>query len=168
MAKRKKKIENEDFVDESLKLKNVIIVVVAVLLFLGVFYLITVNATKEDDNTDEDADTTYIQTEDILVGSSFNRAGKEYIVVYYDKSNSSLSDISSKVYDYRNKEDRLPLYVADMSNVFNKNYSTDGDTNKSPKDIDELMINGPTLIKFSNDQVSDYIEGIDNILNYLA
>lgn len=166
MAKR---MQTENEFDQNVKLKNIIIVILVVLIFLGIFYLITVKMTDKSDNNDANEEIeTEIQSEEILVGSSFNRAGKEYLVVYYDKTNSDLSSITSKVSDYRNKSDRLPLYEADMSNIFNKEYVTDEEVNKEPKDVTELMINGLTLIKFSNDKVSEYIQGTDNILNYLA
>ena len=168
MAKKNTGKRKEINEEENIKLKNIIIVILVVLIFLGIFYLITVKVTKKDDSTSEEDTETYISSEEILVGSSFNRAGSEYLVVYYDKSNNDNSAISSKVYTYRNKDERIPLYEADMSNIFNKEYATEEEVNKEPKNIDELMINGPTLIKFSDDKVVEYIEGIDNILNYLG
>ena len=165
MAKRntrKKKKELE--VEESVSLKNAFIVILVVLIFLGLFYLITLKVTDNDTSNSDDE----IQTEEILVGSSFNRAGDEYIVVYYDKSSSDLSSISSKISEYRSKSDRLPLYEADMSNVFNKEYVTDKEANREPKDATEIEINGPTLIKFKDKKVVDYIEGQDEIVDYLG
>lgn len=170
MAKRnttKKKKELE--VEENVSLKNIFIVILIVLIFLGIFYLITVKVTDSDTgNSDDEEVETEIQTEEILVGSSFNRAGDEYLVVYYDKSDSALSSIGSKIYEYRNKTERIPLYEADMSNVFNKEYVTDKDTNKEPKEASEIMINGATLIRFKDGKVVDYIEGQDSILDYLG
>ncbi len=149
--------------------KRVIIVILSVFIFLGLFYLITIKSLNKEEDTSTEEDVTTMQSEEILVGSSFNRAGDEYIVVYYDKSNSDLaSSIGNKVYEYRNKEERLPLYEADMSNIFNKNYVTENDVNKNPKDASELMINGPTLIKFAKDKVVDYVQGENEILNYLG
>lgn len=170
MAKRntrKKKKELE--VEESVSLKNAFIVILVVLIFLGLFYLITLKVTDNDtSNSDDEEVEAEIQTEEILVGSSFNRAGDEYIVVYYDKSSSDLSSISSKISEYRSKSDRLPLYEADMSNVFNKEYVTDKEANREPKDATEIEINGPTLIKFKDKKVVDYIEGQDEIVDYLG
>lgn len=169
MAKRNVKMRKKELeVEENVTLKNTFIVILVVLIFLGVFYLITVKVTNsETGNSDDEEMEAEIQTEEILVGSSFNRAGDEYLVVYYDKSDSALSSISSKIYEYRNKTERIPLYEADMSNVFNKEYVTDKDVNKEPKEASEIMINGATLIKFKDKKVVDYVEGQDDILNYL-
>ncbi len=169
MAKRNvKKRQVEMEAEDNIKLKNAVIVVLVVLVFLGIFYLITVATTKEESSSETEEDVTSIYPEEILVGSSFNRAGSKYLVVYYDKSNSDLSDISNNIYDYRNKEEKLPLYEADMSNIFNKEYETEEETNKNPESAKDIMINGPTLIRFEDKKVAEYIEGKDNIVDYLS
>ena len=35
------------------------------------------------------------------------------------------------------------------------------------KDASEMKISGPTLIKFNNNKIDDYIEGKDEITDYL-
>ena len=53
-----------------------------------------------------------------------------------------------------------------MSNGLNKSYSGE-ESNKNPTKASDIVINGPTLIKFSGNEVVDYIEGVDNIKSYL-
>ena len=53
-----------------------------------------------------------------------------------------------------------------MSNGLNKKYSGD-ESNTNPASASEIIINGPTLIKFSGGSVAEYIEGIDGIKDIL-
>lgn len=164
-----KKIDMLGTGDQSYK-KNVGIILVVLVLF-GIFYLITAHITNDDSSTttsDTSSTEIEIQYDEILVGSSFDMNDKEYIVVYYDKSDSELlSSISGSITTYTSKEDSLNVYEADLSNSFNKKF-VDDVSNSSPSSSSELSFNGPTLIKFSDGKVVDYIEGEDSILDYLG
>lgn len=146
---------------EILKVLRVLFVVIVV---LSAFYLLTVLIVG---NVDDDtvAETT-IQYDEILAGSSFGMRDDEYLVVYYDFTDSELTDITSQIYSY-SYTGEYRLYTVDMSNGFNKPYATEETANKKPESAEELLINGPTLIKFSDGKVSEYIEGTDNIVDYL-
>ena len=178
-GKNSKKVNNkntikrvEEELEKSDSLKSKIIVVVGVLAFLAIFYLLAVHITNKNSTIDDSNSTSSNTTSDyseILFGSTFNRSEKEYLVIYYDKSNLDLSSsINSSITDYSNKDNSLTVYTVDMSNMYNKGYVTSDETNKSPSNIDELRVNGPTLIKISDGAVSEYIEGSDEIEAYLG
>ena len=144
------------------------------LLFFGIFYLLTVYITnKEKESTDtgneETEEKTIIQYEEILVGTSFSMSDDEYLVLYYDQSDETLSrNLSDQVSAYRGKEDALKIYQVDLSNAFNQPYVTKGEPNRNPVSVSDLKFNGPTLIKISHGNVLDYVDGEDRILEYLA
>ena len=166
-----KKVEDE--IDESYSLKYKIIVVLCVIIFLALFYLLAVHITNKNSSSSSSNDTKETSTtsdySERLFGSSFNRSESEYLVIYYDKGNSDLfSELNTAVTDYSTKDDSLTIYTVDMSSMYNKAYVTEEDTNKSPSNIDELRINGPTLIKITNGEVTSYVEGTESIKEYLG
>lgn len=161
----------EEFVDNDSLYKK-FIVALCVLAILGLFYLLAIHITEKNDTSGEDPkeeETIVDDYSEILLGSSFNRSEKEYMVVYYDYGNQDIkSTLNTTILDYLSKDDNLTVYKVDMSNVFNKSYVTEEETNKEPSSVDELKINGPTLIKFKDNKVVDYVEGLDEVKAYLG
>ena len=139
------------------------IIAVILLFFLG-FYLLTLMITDKGDSKEKkQSKITTISSEEIVLGRSLSMKDKEYLVIYYEKD---LADtFKDSITNYRSKKE-LNIYVVDMSDGLNKKYAKE-ESNPYPKNIKEFSINGPTLIKVSNKNVVDYIEGEDNIKNYL-
>lgn len=177
MAKKgeKKKNKKVEKIDEIVSSNNgwydKVIVILVVLCTLCIFYLITVKITineeaktAQESNKNEKAD---IQYEEILVGSTFNRSDDKYFVVYYDMSEDSTSDVVSAISSYRAGEDALPLYVVDMSDPLNKGYASK-DSNDSAEDASELRINGVTLVRVKDGNLDKYLEGEDEVIEYLT
>ena len=91
-----------------------------------------------------------------------------YLVLYYDGSNSDLSStVGTLVSTYKSKDSHLPIYKVDMSDGLNKNYTSE-ESNTNPSSVEDLHINGITLIKFVDNKVDEYIEGQDSISDYLG
>ena len=163
-----KKIESVGGFDGDIKGK--IIAVICILCFFGAFYLLTLyitskNTEKTDDDTKEEVTISY---DNILLGRSLSMADGEYLVICYDKSNEDInSKYSQLVSNYKYKEEHLNIYTVDMSVSFNKKFATDGESNKTPS-VDSFAINGPTLIKVSDHNVAEYIEGEEAISSYLG
>lgn len=173
MAKGKKKVNKKNskkVVVEEVNIKDearrMITVTCIVVILLTLFYILTVKIVNKNNGTSNNTDTT-IQHEDILAGSSFSMKEDEYLVLFYDKSSEDVSDISTAVYTYRNLKANHALYTVDMSDGFNKGYVGDKANPKATK-AEELKINGPTLIKFNDNKISEYIEGNDKIVSYLS
>ena len=146
-----------------------VIIILVVVCILCLFYLLTVFLTEnENTNTsnENDKQETVIQYNEILVGSTFNKSDEKYFVVYYDMSSEDISDISSAISTYSSKEDALPLYVVDMSNPLNKSYESK-DSNKNAEDASELHINGVTLVRIKDGKLDKYLEGEENVIEYL-
>lgn len=174
MAKKNiKKVDKEAKIDIESKdlpdsVKQAIIITIFVLLFLGLFYLITVlilddgTSSKKNNN-----DTVEVQHKEVLVGTSFSISDSEYYVLYYKTDDDEInSDLASLVSNYRSSNKDPYLYTVDMSNALNSAFNSDSSNSLATK-ASELKISGPTLIKFVDGKISQYIEGIETIAETL-
>ena len=171
--KKKKKIkieENTSF--DSSEIKKVVITTSVVLIVFACFYFLTVAIVNKDEKKDDTADSSSktneveIQHKEILLGSSFSIKDDQYLVVYYDTTDDDLSNLTSTISTYRSSSKDVNLYTVDMNNGLNKGFV--GETsNKEATKASELSISGPTVIKFSNNKISTYIEGTDEVIKYL-
>ena len=159
-----KKIEN---VNNSPSVKGIIRTFIIVALVFGFFYLLTYVLVGDFGKDDDTKEETKIQYDEILAGSSFSMNTSKYLVVYYDFDADDASEILSAIYTYEAKSDVLKVYTVDLGNALNKN-SVSEKSKKDPKDATELAINGPTIIRFRDGMVREYIEGKDKVVNYLS
>lgn len=161
----KKKIED---VEENFdgKIGSALFVVIGVLCFILAFYLFTLYLTSRDNTNSLNTSTqeATISYTKILGGNSFSVSEGEYLVVYYNvNDDTSINDI---IHTYRNAK-KLSLYEVDMNDPLNTKYKSDH-SNTSPTSASELKISAPTLVKFNNRVVEEYIEGTDSIIDYLS
>lgn len=167
MAKRKK-YSNTEF---NLQIKNIVVVTVVVLIFLGLFYLLTVvllGKTPKVNTSSSKNNTTEIQNEEILLGSSFDITSGKYMVLYYDfDDKDNASDLTSLVSSYRSKDDALKLYTVDLSNALNKSFLSEDDSNPNATKASELKLKSPTLIIFEDGKILEYIENFESVNDYL-
>lgn len=152
--------------ENNISLKKALIVLLIVVCVVGLVYFVTAVIMGEISFKDK-TEQKEIQYENILAGSTFKQHDKEYIVVYYDFTDTSLSTIDSTISTYKESDNAKALYKVDLSLKQNKTYTTDGTSNKKPTKATELKINGPTLIYIKNNKVNTYIEGKDKIKDYL-
>ena len=170
MVKRNKNFNygNTEF---NIQFKNIIIVTVIVLVSLGLFYLLTVAllGKKPKVNTSGGNNSTEIQTQEILLGSSFDVSSDKYIVLYYDSTDEDIaSDIKSLVSSYRSKDESLSLYTVDLSDALNKPFVSSEESNPDASNASELKVKNPTLIVFENGKINEYVESFDSVKNYLS
>lgn len=171
MAKRKsnqkrkeeKKIEE---VKSGIDFSSSIYVVAGILLFILAFYLLTLYITNK--NKDDDEDNTpkevEISSDKILVGSILSKSKDEYLVLCYDFNTEK--DTYDSIFTTA-KATGKKIYKVDLGNGLNSKYITNGESNKNPTKANEFLINGASLIKVNNNKVVEYIEGQDQITNYL-
>lgn len=171
--KKKKKIkieENTSF--DSSEIKKIVITTSVVLIVFACFYFLTVAIVNKDEKKDDTADSSSktneveIQHKEILLGSSFSIKDDQYLVVYYDTTDDDLSNLTSAISTYRSSSKDVNLYTVDMNNGLNKGFAGEI-SNKEATKASELSISGPTVIKFSNNKISTYIEGTDEVIKYL-
>lgn len=172
LKQERKKINNVSVTDSDIWSKVIIVCVIICVFFA--FYFLTVFISKDDSSSTNSnssnkktTETTNISYDEILLGRSFSMEDGEYLVLYYDKDNSDLSsEMSSALSTYNNKDSHLNVYTVDMSDALNSSFTSDK-ANHDAKDASEMKISGPTLIKFNNNKIDDYIEGKEKITDYL-
>lgn len=150
------------------KTSNIIKCIVAVLIIFAIMYLITVLILKKSsaDYITKNDEKTTIQYSEILAGTSFSKKESEYLVLFYDFKSDNASTYEGLYSDYKAKDEHLPIYYVDLSNTMNKSVVSEN-SNHEASNAEELRINGVTLIKFENNKISEYIEGEEDISNYL-
>ncbi len=179
LKNERKKIDSVGMFDSDISGK-IIIVCVIICVFCA-FYFLTVFISKDNgssssnssnntstNSSSSSSSSTSISYDNIVIGRSFSMDDSTYLVIYYDSSDTELSStISSLISSYKSKDSHLPIYRVDMSDGLNKNYVSD-ESNTNPSSVDDMRINGPTLIKFVDNSVDEYIEGKDSISDYLG
>lgn len=157
--KKNKAIEEET----TLESKKVIKMLIVMAITFGLFYLITIGILSKKESVVKKYDPT-IQYKKILVGQSFNRNKKEYLVLYYNSDTDNMDDIHTMLESYNDKKDKIYLYTVDMSEALNKKYISD-ESNREVNKAEDLKIAGITLIHFKDNKITEYItDGIDTYL----
>ncbi len=158
---KKEHLSNKGGLPSEVK-KTIIIIVIALFLLVGMYFLtkVILNKDVEEDKIMENT----IQYDEILAGESFNQDEDEYYVIYYDSSNE-YSTISSLISSYQLNNSDTRLYSVDISNGMNKKYVTDEDI--ITDNASSLKVKDNTLLKFRNGEVSEVITDINEITNYL-
>lgn len=150
--------------NEMTRLIVVFLIVVGVFL---VFYVIT-NFIKSgsSSSTDSDDSVAVIQYDEILVGEILNQNRDMYYVLATLEDDPNLSLYVSYVGSYTASEDASKVYTVDLSSVFNNQFVAD----ESDFDIDEvkdIKFKEATLLKVENEQITEYYEGKDEIVEIL-
>lgn len=166
-----KTVKTEEIETSKVSVVGIIFVALSVLCILGLFYLLTIYITNKHSNKNNTTETETteesINYDKISIGKTFSVSSDDYLVVFYDTSNSDISNTySNLISTYKAKEEHLPIYYVDMNDSFNKKY-TSSEGNRNATNASELSINGPTLIKVSNNALVDYLEGEESISEYL-
>lgn len=146
--------------------KKIITCIVVVLVIFGLGYLIT-NIILKNSVTDyitKNEDKTTIQYDEILSGQSFDKKDAEYLVVFFNTEEDPI--YQTLISNYQAKEEHLPIYYVDLKNKMNQNCISN-ESNENANSSKELKINGPTLIKFTENKITEYIETEESITEYL-
>ena len=98
-----------------------------------------------------------------MAGSTFNMNRDKYVVVFYNRDSDD--DITNHISIYGSR-DGNNIYYVNLKNGMNK-YVLDDVGNKNATKASELKVTNPTLIKIEDKEITEYIEGKDNILEYL-
>ena len=154
-------------IDTSIKLSTAVKLVVAIIIFLLAMYLVSaVFITKElkvstNDNNKEatNNDTQNTIENKILASNIFNQKEEEYYVYFYDFSDED--ELASSI--VLSLEEKNTVYKVDTSSSLNNNYITEEKGNKKAKNLSELKVKSPTVIKIESDKIKKYYEGTEEI-----
>ena len=163
-AKREgKSLQKEEIVEKN-QIKQLISITIVLVVIIGLIYLISaLFVTKELDWFDKKDDTTIptLATNTILASEIFKQSEEEYYVYFYDYKDED-ADISSHI---TSKLSSSKVYKVDTNNGLNNKYVSE-ESNKQAKNLDELKVKAPTLIKINGEKISAYYEG-DEIIDKL-
>ena len=157
------KEEKDNYFKFITTLAILLIVFIIAYFVIGFFYTKEIDFNKDKEETKNEIN---IDNNTIMLGQMFDQSDNEYYVLIYDISDKD-SNISSWESTYSSKEDALKMYKVDSSKKFNSKYIVEKDSNKNASDLSNLKVISPTLIKVTNKQITEYIEGEDNIVNVL-
>lgn len=166
---KKKSYADDKKINVNSEMKQIIWTCVIVFLVLIVFYLISYFATGHTLFNSRDKGAVEFQYDEILVGTSFDM-GENYYVVYYDMSdteNENYSSLVNSIETFKHGVNGVAVYTCDLSNSFNKPFVTTNEPNTNPFSAEDLLLNGPTVIKFSNGKVEEYIYGLNEVQVFL-
>lgn len=150
------------------EVKHVLIILVIVLVVLALFYFITgiVTGDIKLGNSKNETETT-IQYDQILAGESFNQPKTEYLVFYYDMTETEASVYAKLLTTYKSKVTATRTYTVNLGNTMNQLYlAKDGASNKNATKASELKLKDPTIIRFLNGKITQYIEGKDAVTDF--
>ena len=150
------------------EVSKVIKCIIVVLVIFAIAYLLTIYITKNstDSVVKKELENTSIQYDEILAGTSFSKKDSEYLVLFYNVSEDENSTYDSLKSTYEAKKDAIPMYYVDLGSSLNKD-CVSTEANKDATSSSELKINDATLIKFTDNKISEYMIGEEEISNYL-
>ena len=165
-SKKRERNKNKQVSNFDVQTKSVIITAVSVIGFIALIYFGALGLEKLgvfEEGYTKPASETEISYTDILIGETFNRPDDEYLVLF-DNFKDNTYDVYVK---YLSEQyTALNVYYVDMGSLPNSKYASDTN-NPNAKSVNELKINGVTLIKIKNGRISKYITGSDHIIEYL-
>ncbi|MCI8347453.1 MAG: hypothetical protein HFJ12_05885 [Bacilli bacterium] len=165
--KQNKKIDTTKrvFAKEETKIIKCLVIV---LIIFGFMYLVTtlILNHSEDSIYQKKKENTSIQYDEILLGTTFQKKDNEYLVLFYNVGLDTKGTYGTLISDYDAKERTIPIYYVDLGNAMNKSCLS-SESNERATNASELKINDTTLIKFSNQNIEEYIVGEEEISNYL-
>ena len=148
---------------EENQIKKLAIITGALVFIVGAIYLISaLFITKELDwfNNKTEENKTLVQNT-ILASETFKQIEEEYYVYFYDYKDED-AQISSTI---NSKLSSNKIYKVDAGSALNNKYIAE-ESNKSAKNLAELKVKEPTLIKITGETISAYYEGneiLDNL-----
>ena len=163
-----KKEEEKNVIDKG----NVVKVTIIVIAILAILYLILAIfvtkeldlSTKKNKNSESTSTESSSVTDAILASAIFNQSGEDYYVLFYDFNDDDEKDLANTVSSSLTDK---KVYKVDSGSGLNSNYITKDSSNPDAKSLSELKVKSPTLITVSADTISNYVEGIDKIKEYI-
>ena len=142
---------------------GVLLVLVVAYLLVGIFLTKTITFGKDK----EDNKTVTIDNSTILLSNIFNQKEDEYLVIIYDINNKDDSSMSNWISYYKSKNTESTVYTVDSKNKMNSKYIVEKDSNKDAKELSELKVIAPTIIKVNKGSITEYYEGETSVKSLL-
>lgn len=153
-------IQPEDDVSRAIKIFAIVIVL------LVLVYFISGLVTGEIKIGNKIKPAT-IQYEEILIGTAFNQNPTDYYIIMYNyKTDTNAEQYKSYINNYKSKENAIRVYYVNLNVGLNNKYISDN-VNYNPSKSSEIRVNDVTIMKISNSQLSMFITGTEQVVEYL-
>ena len=155
--------------DEQREIVRFVLVILIVILSVGVIYLatrafVTKDLFKAKNETTEAVNPGVINYDVAIMGEILNRPYNEYFVAIYNKTDGKyISDMSSMVYLYSQKEKHLHIYTVDLANKMNEGYYDPEHVNEAAQNVSEMKVGDITLLRVKNGKITKYISDLDKM-----
>lgn len=164
-AKREGKSLQKPVVKEENNMKKMLKIVFGLIAFFAILYLLLgIFVTKEikwfDKSNNNNSSNGSGVTNSILASAIFKQSPEEYYVYFYDFSDEDKKITSAITTNITN----LQVYRVDTSSAMNSKYVSD-ETNKDAKNLEQLKVKAPTLIKITGETITEYYESNEIINN---
>ena len=159
---KKNKLKMEKYVSEEVNLiRNLIIILIVVALFIVGFYFLT--ALTVSKNEIENVNTVEINYDNITVGTILNRPYDEYLVLLYNSKETDAIYYNTLLESYSKD---AKLYFVDLSLKTNESYIGDKSSGKFT-DVKDAKFSGPTLLIVKDGKIDKFLETKEEIKNVL-
>ena len=159
---KRERNKNKKDVDSDIQLKSFLINLFSVLLFIGIVYAGVYGLKKlgvfDPGYTKPTTEAATIDYKYILLGTVFDRADKDYYVIFDDYEKNAHKYANALVED----NDKIPVYKVDTSKKENSSCLSE-ESNPNAKNASELKINDITLIRITNGKIAKYVTGSEKI-----
>ena len=163
-AKREGKSLQKPVVKEENNTKKMLKIVFGLIAFFSILYLllgifVTIKWFDKSNNNNNSSNGSGV-TNSILASAIFKQSPEEYYVYFYDFSDEDEKITSAITTNITN----LQVYRVDTSSAMNSKYVSD-ETNKDAKNLEQLKVKAPTLIKITGETITEYYESNEIINN---
>ena len=156
----KKAKENKKLKQNEERIPNEILTGLKILIGILIFIIVLVLITKFV-NGDFKSNKMKISYSEIVAGQTFSRKEDTYYVVFYNyEGNDELTNTIEELYTSKK------IYRVNLGDTINNKYLSSS-SNKNATNTQELKINGTTLIKITDGKNVEYIEGQDEVSEYI-
>jgi len=150
---QKEIIKEEKYLKKLFKITGLLVFIICLIYIISALFI-----TKELDwfQEKETNSNTNTVTDQILASQIFKQSEEEYYVYFYDfneKENSITTTVTNKLSEKK-------VYKVDTSSALNSKYVAESG-NKQAKNLEELKVKAPTLIKIVSDQITEYYENTE-------
>ncbi len=151
--------------EEQQEIIRFIKILLIILVFVGGIYFFTKKIVKKEDAKKTTITPGEISYDKIILGTLLNQNYNEYYVFIYDGNDNKAIYYSALIDLYSQKEDKIKVFWADLSNSLNKKFiaNNEKEVNKKAQKISDLHVGKYTLIKVTNKKITKYIDNIDEV-----
>lgn len=151
--------------DDVKKVISFLVVLLIVALFIGLLFFINGKYVTKDEFQDSTTNAVSINTKLITLDDILKSEKSEYYVLAYNAEDTKTASIYSSLVSSTKSD----IFYVNLDETINKNhYDVAGEEKVSVKDVKDLMLTKPTLIKVKNKKIVSYTTNIDEIIKELS